>query len=256
LVEELEDEWLNETRAYGTYNSLYGEVKIPGIEGLKYRANIGLNYRQSNDGSFTGEGINATNPTTLSTAAVGNSHTYQWAIENLLTYDRTFAEKHNVNVVALYSVEQSTFHSSRITARDIPTSAFQFYNLGHAADEITVSPNDQNYWQSGLMSYMGRVMYSYDDKYMLSATVRSDGSSRLADGHEWHTYPALSVGWNIGREAFMQDVNAINMLKPRAGFGQTSNQAVDPYQTLGALSTRPYNFGNDNYVTGFYVNQL
>src|SRR5690606_16198139 len=124
LVEELEDEWLNETRAYGTYNSLYGEVKIPGIEGLKYRANIGLNYRQSNDGSFTGEGINATNPTTLSTAAVGNSHTYQWAIENLLTYDRTFAEKHNVNVVALYSVEQSTFHSSRITARDIPTSAF------------------------------------------------------------------------------------------------------------------------------------
>lgn len=256
ILEGLEDQWLSETRAYGTYNSLYGEVKIPGIEGLKYRANVGLNFRQSNGGAYTGQGINSTNATTVSTASVSNSHTYNWAIENVLSYDRTFAEKHNVNIVALYSSEQTKFNRSRMAAMDIPTDAFQFYNLGHAAGEITVAPGDQQYWKSGLLSMMGRVMYSYDDKYMLSATLRSDGSSRLAEGHKWHTYPALSAGWNIGRESFMQDVTPISMLKLRVGYGQTSNQAVQPYQTLGALSTRPYNFGDDNYEMGQYVNQL
>jgi len=256
VVENLQDEWLSETRAYGTYNSLYGEVKIPGVEGLKYRANVGLDYRQSHGGGFTGEGVNNTNPTTPSSASVSNSHTYHWAIENLLSYDRIIAQKHMINAVALFSTEQTQFNSSRMAARDIPASAFQFYNLGYAAGEITVDPSQQNYWQSGLMSYMARVMYSFDDRYMLSATLRSDGSSVLAEGHKWHTYPAVSAGWNIGTEPFLQNSNVINMLKLRVGYGQTSNQAVNPYQTLGLLSTRPYNFGDDTYSTGYYVNQL
>jgi len=256
VVEGSRDEWLSETRAYGTYNSLYGEVKIPGVEGLKYRANVGLDYRQSHGGGFTGEGINSANPTTPSSASVSNSHTYHWAIENLLSYDRIFAQKHMINAVALFSSEQTRFNSSRMAARDIPSSAFQFYNLGYAAGEITVDPSQQNYWQSGLMSYMGRIMYSFDDRYMLSATLRSDGASVLADGHKWHTYPAISAGWNIGSESFLQNSNLINMLKLRVGYGQTSNQAVNPYQTLGLLSTRPYNFGDDTYSTGYYVNQL
>jgi hypothetical protein len=106
------------------------------------------------------------------------------------------------------------------------------------------------------MSVMGRVMYSYDNRYMLSATLRSDGSSRLAPGFKWHTYPAVSVGWNISREAFMNNVTAINNLKLRAGYGQTSNQAVGVYSTLGRLDTRPYNFGSTGYATGYFVNQL
>jgi hypothetical protein len=91
---------------------------------------------------------------------------------------------------------------------------------------------------------------------MISATVRSDGSSRLAEGHKWHTYPAVSVGWNIANESFMQSIKAINNLKLRVGFGQTSNQAIAPYATLGLLSTSPYNFGPSTYSTGYYVSQL
>lgn len=256
VLNDVKDEWLSETRAYGTYNSLYGEVKIPGIEGLKYRVNVGLNFRQSNGGSFTGAGINSSNPNTLSSATISNSHTYNWAVENLLTYDRTFNGKHNINVVALYSKEQSKYNRSHIRAMDIPSSHFQFYNLGRAADEIVVDPNQQQYWMSGLSSYMGRVMYDYDGRYMVSATLRSDGSSRLASGHKWHTYPAISAGWNIAKESFMQGVDLINSLKLRAGYGQTSNQAVDPYKTLGLLATRPYNHGDDVYETGYYVSEL
>ena len=254
VVNNLHDQWLNETRGYATYNAIYAEVKIPGIEGLKYRANLGMDFIQNNNGNYTGVGIGSSTPTTVSTAGVSNSQVYHWTIENLLTYDRTFAQKHSLNVVALYSAEQSKYNSSSMSAKDIPADAFQFYNLGQATGEITIG--NGNYSLSGLNSYMGRVMYSYDNRYMLSATLRSDASSRLAPGYKWHTYPAISAGWNITNESFMNGITAINMLKLRVGYGQTSNQAVNAYQTLGVLSTRPYNFGETNYATGYYVSQL
>jgi TonB-linked SusC/RagA family outer membrane protein len=256
VVEGLGDKWINQSKALGSYNTLYAEVKIPGVEGLKFRTNLGLNFRMSNDGSYTGEGIFSDSPTNLSTASVSNTLTTNWVSENMLTYDRTFSDKHRINVVGMYSAEQTQYNRSYMAARDIPADQFQFYNLGRADGEITVSPDEQKYELSGLMSYMGRVMYSYDDRYMLSAAVRSDASSRLAPGHKWHTYPAISAGWNIKKEAFMDGVNLIDALKLRMGYGQTSNQAVSPYATLGLLSTRPYNFGSEGYTTGYYVSSL
>ena len=88
--------------------------------------------------------------------------------------------------------------------------------MGQSLGEITVDPNGQSYNLWGLTSLMGRIMYSFDNRYMLSATLRSDASSRLAPGHQWHTYPAISVGWNIANESFMREVGWINSLKLRA----------------------------------------
>lgn len=256
VVEDLKDEWLSETRAFATYNNIYGELKIPGVEGLKYRINLGLNFRQTNDGNFTGKGVTSSNPETPSKASIANSHNFNWAVENLVTFDRTFAQKHQVNIVAMYSAEQTKYNSSNISVKDIPASSFQFYNLGHAVGDITINPDYQNYQLSGLMSWMGRAMYAYDNRYMLSVALRSDGSSRLAEGRKWHTYPAISAGWNIGNESFMQNVALINAMKLRVGYGQTSNQSINPYATLGRLSTRPYNFGDDTYAVGYYVSEL
>lgn len=255
VVEDLRDQWLSETRGFASYNSVYGEVKAPWVEGLKYRINLGLDYRQSNGGAYTGEGVTSTNPNTESIASISNSHTYHWLVENMITYDRSFGGKHNINAVALYSAEQNRFNRSRLVARDIPADNFQFYNLGQAGGEITIAPGEQWYEVWGLMSWMGRVMYSYNDRYMVTATLRSDGSSRLAEGHKWHTYPAVSVGWNLSQESFMQGITPINFMKLRVGYGQTSNQAVNPYATLGRLDTRPYNFGNE-FATGYLVSEL
>ncbi|GHT38109.1 SusC/RagA family TonB-linked outer membrane protein [Bacteroidia bacterium] len=255
-LNDLKDTWVDQTKALGSYNTLYGEIKIPGVDGLKYRLNVGLNFRMSNGGAYTGEGINNSNATNPSTASVSNSLTTNWAVENLLTYDKTFADVHQINAVAMYSAEQTQYNRSRMAAKDIPSEQFQFYNLGHAEGEKTIAPDDQEYRLSGLLSYMGRVMYSYDSRYMLSATVRSDASSRLAPGHQWHTYPAVSAGWNIKRESFMDAVDWLGNLKLRVGYGETSNQSVDPYATLGRLSTRAQNFGPDGYATGFYVSTL
>ncbi|RZK21324.1 MAG: TonB-dependent receptor, partial [Hymenobacter sp.] len=77
-----------------------------------------------------------------------------------------------------------------------------------------------------------------------------------APGHKWNAYPAVSIGWNVAKESFMQGIEAVSMLKLRAGYGVTSNQAVSPYSTLGLLATRPYNFGPTDYQTGLYVSQL
>lgn len=254
-IENLGNKWVDRAKGFGSYNTFFGEIDIPGIEGLKYRANVGLNYRTTNGGAYTGEGVFSSEAGTPSTASINNSSHTQWTVENLLTYDRTFAEKHNVNVVGLYSVEQINYNSSHVSALNIPDDKFQFYNLGHATGEITVNPNNQDYYKTGLMSWMGRVMYDYDGKYMLSATIRTDGSSRLAPGHKWHAYPAISAGWNVKRESFLSDVSWLDLLKVRVGFGQTSNQSVAPYKTLGQLSTRPYNFA-DEFVMGYYMSEL
>ena len=255
-VERDKDVWLSENKGFGSYNTLFAEVKCPWIEGLSYRINVGLNYRTSKSGSFTGTGINNKDANAINGASIGENQTRNWAVENLLSYDRIFAEKHNVNVVAMYSAEQTRYESTGASADGIPADYFQYYALDKATG-ANVNVNNYNYWQSGLVSWMARAMYSYDNKYMLSLAVRSDASSVLAKGHQWHTYPAVSAGWNIARESFMENVKWVDNLKLRVGYGETSNQAISAYKTLGGLGIRNYNFGDGtNHKAGYYVNSL
>ena len=252
-VERDKDVWMSENKGIGTYNTLFAELKCPWIEGLTYRINVGLNFRSSKSGSFTGTGINNKDANAVNSGSIYENQTRNWAVENLLTYDRTFAEKHNLNVVAMYSAEQTTYEQTGASAQEIPADYFQYYALDKATGQANLT--GYNYWQSGLVSWMGRVMYSYDNKYMISAALRSDASSRLAKGHQWHTYPAVSAGWNIARESFMENLTWIDNLKLRVGYGETSNQSINPYSTLGGLATRNYNFGS-TYKSGYYVNSL
>ena len=244
----------NESNNVASYNTAYVKVNFPWIEGLSYKLSGGYNYRNTKSGSFTGIGVNGS-ATNNNSASWNYNETRNWTIENLLTYDRTFAEKHHLNVVGLFSAEQTTSQGQGLNGKNIPNELFQWYNIGSClASDITVGGG--SYTQTGLVSYMGRVMYTYDDRYMLSAAVRSDASSRLAPGHQWHTYPAVSVGWNIHNESFMAGTRGwLSELKLRVGYGETSNQAIGAYSTLGRLSTRPYNFG-DTYATGYYVSTL
>lgn len=252
----IQDKTLSDSRSFSSANNAYLEFSFPWIEGLKYKANLGLNFRYNGSGSFTGRGIGSGTSDTPSTASLGHSLTTHWTIENLLTYDRTFNHKHHLNVVGMYSAEQQKSTNTSMSGRDIPADYFQYYNIGQSLQEITVSPTGQSYQLWGLISYMGRLMYTYDDRYMLSAAVRSDASSRLAEGHKWHTYPAVSVGWNLHNEKFFKSLlNTVDQLKIRLGYGETSNQAVSPYKTLGSLGTRYYSYGEE-YDLGYYVSSL
>ena len=254
-VNDLGDQYSNQKKVFGSYNTFYGEAELPYVKGLKYRINVGLNFRHQNNGNYTGVGVFSGTPTANSNASITNSLSTNWAVENLITYDKIFAEKHSINFVAMYSAEENMYNSSNLGAKDIQSDHFLYYNLGRTDSPYTVDPSNQGYQKSGLISYMGRVMYSYDSKYMISATVRSDGSSRLAEGHKWHTYPAVSFGWNVRNEAFMESLDWLDQLKVRAGYGETSNQSVDPYKTIGLLGTSAYNFGGKN-TTGMRVTEL
>lgn len=243
----------NEQLDFGTYNNIYGELQIPWISGLKYRLNVGLNYRSARDGNFTGQGVFNYNPLNPSTASYNSSNQKDYVIENQLIYDRTFG-KHQVNFVGLFSSQNTEFDNVGLAVRNVPDETSLWYNLDAALSE-DITSYGTDYSSTGLLSYMARALYQYDNRYMLTATVRSDGSSRLAPGRKWVTYPAVSVGWNIGNEAFMQDVDWVNLFKLRAGYGETSNQAIAPYSVQGRLGQVNYNFG-DNFATGYFVNQL
>lgn len=253
----LGDAYIDLTRSYSSYNSIFAEMRIPGVEGLKYRINLGLNFHQHDYGTYTGTGVFSGTASNASSASISNTKQIGATMENLLMYDRSFG-KHSISAVGLYSVEQNTYWYSSASASHLPSDAFQFYNLSYVlADQNgTSTVGGGSYWQTGLLSYMGRIQYSYDNRYMLSASFRSDASSVLAPGHQYNSYPAISVGWNMKNEKFLSNVTLIDELKLRAGYGHTSNQAINPYQTLGALTTSPYNFGPTGYAMGYYVTQL
>lgn len=254
---------LARTRRLRTFNSLYGEWSIPWIKGLKYRLNVGLDYSQQQNDNYSGikTFVNNNTDPTKSTGTVGSAMNYRWTIENLLTYTKTVG-KHRFDLTGLFSSQKDHAQSNSTTALGIPSDDIQNMNLGLAGGAITATGS---FAEQGLVSYMGRLNYAYDNRYLLTATVRRDGSSVLSPGHQWYTYPAFSLGWNIMNEKFANSwSNLFSNLKIRGGWGITSNQGVAPYSTLGLLSTNNntgYNFGQgaagqqNVYIVGTLANQ-
>ena len=156
VVESLEDRWLSENKGFGSYNTLFAELKCPWVEGLSYRINIGLNYRSSKQGNFTGTGVNNTNENAANSGSVYENQTRNYAIENLLTYDRTFAEKHSLNVVAMYSAEESAYEQTGAAVQEIPADYFQYYALDKATGQSNLTGYGYN--KTGLVSWMARAM--------------------------------------------------------------------------------------------------
>lgn len=233
------NDWVDRITRIKTFNALYAEYEF--IPGLKYRFNLGLTFTEEEDDQFQASddstGVNPSffRPGETSFASVNHQPSWEYTAENLLTYDKAFG-KSRLNFTGLYSDQQYHQHNTYISQTGLNDNFTQFYNLGLANPAVppTVSGNELSW---ALLSYMGRINYVYDNKYMLTVTGRADGSSRLADGHKWHDYPAVSAGWNIGDEKFMSSTaHWLSSLKLRAGFGQTSNQSINPYQSLGLVS--------------------
>ncbi|KAB7729946.1 SusC/RagA family TonB-linked outer membrane protein [Rudanella paleaurantiibacter] len=243
-------------RRITTFNSLYGEVRI--LDGLKYRLNVGLDFRQENFGQYLGPNtiINAgsTLPTQNS-AAVQNGEAYRYTIDNILTYEKVFAEKHRLTFTGLYGVQQDRSFTNRVEATGLPADYIQYYNLNLASGTPVVPAGGANsFSRSGLVSMMARVNYVFSDRYLLTATFRRDGSSVFPEG-TWLNYPAFAVGWNISNESFLKNNAYISNLKLRAGYGVTGNQGIPAGATRGSLATNRYNFGTTN-VLGYFVSTL
>ena len=228
----------NHTRGFLNNDIVYAELSP--FEHLKYRFTVDYNFSQSLQGVYNGINGGSILTVAKTNASTTNNYSYRLSQEHLLTYDNTFAAKHHLNVVAAFSTEKSHTENSNLSATGIPLDAMQNTNLSFG----TFNADGGTWIETGLISYIGRVNYAFNNKYDLTATIRADGNSALADGHQWTNYPSIGLGWVISNEPFMQRFGFLDNLKLRAGYGQTSTtSSASPYNTLGRLSSVKYQYG-------------
>lgn len=237
----------NRTR-YNTFTIAYAEAQF--TPHLKYRFNGGVELTPETYGDFYGSTTfqNLSGP---STARNSNYDYRNFTLENLIVYENTFAENHHVTGTGLFSYQQDNKYSTTLTYNSILADNVQYYNPELGAN----FKGTGEYSKFSIVSFMGRINYDYKSKYLLTLTMRSDGSSTLAPGNKYHLFPSVAVGWNISEENFMKQNNAVSSLKLRVGYGTVGNAAVSPYQTLGGLAIINYNYGTTN-VTGTYPNNV
>jgi len=243
-------------RRYQFQHNLYGELKI--TKDLRFKTTFGFGWSQTFSSNYTGPNtvFNTNSTTAGSNLSQVNAEGWQYTVNNSLDYIKTFGGKHRLQVLALQEVQKNHFQQQQWNGQGVPADFIQDFNW-QLVNTVTAQPGQFN--ESGLIGYMGRAIYSFDDKYLVTATVRTDGSSVLASGNQWITYPAISVGWNVDRESFLENIDFISSLKLRAGWGISSNSGINPYTTLGSLTSNFYNFGPGttvgvNYQNGYIVN--
>lgn len=238
LAEIVKGAQVDQRKKYRIFNSLFAEVKI--IDGLKYRVNFGPDFAIERGGRFIGAQTNARKGGEPQ-AAIYNQYGFNWTLENILTYNKSFADKHNFAVTALHSIQREHFEANTISVQGVPAETQQFYSVGNANSVLGVG-SVLIPWT--LNSYMVRLNYDYNDKYLLTVTARRDGSSRFGDNTKYGTFPGIAVGWNLSNENFLRGVNWLDQLKLRASYGVVGNQGVSPYQTQGLLGRTIYAFDN------------
>lgn len=219
----------------------FAELNLNGLtKGLKYRFNVGYNFVPGRTDSYTGRLAN----NLVGSGSANNSEYNTYTMENLLLYDRSFGKSH-VNFTGLYSQQESNYLSSGAGASGFVNDVLTFYNLGAGT-----TPSVSSYAsRSARRSQMGRLNYAYDSRYLVTLTVRRDGSSVFgANTDKYGWFPVAGFGWNVSNEKFMQGITAINSLKLRASFGRTGNEAISPYATTTTDGTVRYPFEGAVYT--------
>lgn len=233
------------------FASIYAEASI--TKDLKYKFLFGPDIRYRTRGVFEGQYTN-TRKNGSPAAEYEDMRNFGYTMENLLTYNKTLNEKHQIGITLLQSIQSSKYQRHYTSVEALPYESQKWYNLSTAA---TVRAKQSRLEEWALASWMGRVNYTFAGKYLLQATIRSDGSSRLAPGKKWTNFPGLSVGWRIADEPFMANTNFISDLKLRASYGEVGNTSVDPYQTAGRLTSTPTEYSWDEApALGFGLNEI
>ena len=243
---------INERTILRAFGSFFAELQL--MKGLRIRSIFGpdiRNYRngqfQSAESSLRGGG----DPSSTNYVNYNQSQQASWTLENLLYYDRDLNENHSIGITLLQSSSSWKDENSGMTAIDVPYDNQLWYNIG-STNKGALEGWGSGYSKRTLLSYMGRLNYSFKDKYLLTASGRWDGASVLAPGYKWDFFPSAALGWKLDQEQFLKNVAAIDELKIRVGVGTVGQQSIRPYQTQGTLVRLPYVFGSvpsAGYVT-------
>jgi TonB-linked SusC/RagA family outer membrane protein len=226
---------------YGLMMNPY--ISLEPIKGLVVRSQFSLNARFRMSDSFSPKFfIDNLEQNTESKAERKSYNWIDWNWTNTANYMKTFDKKHNLNFMVGFTMERFAEYNLVGSREGIPSNHPDLHYVN--AGTINPQASGTNIYNS-LMSYLGRVMYNYDNRYYVTGSVRVDGSSKFPSGNKYATFPAASVAWRISEEAFMKDQSFISNLKLRAGWGRVGNQSIDPNAYLNLIGAGDYVFGPD-----------
>ena len=232
-------EQINDHRKrYGGTGTLFAEWEI--IEGLNYRISLngGIQDYRRNYYLPSYVDMDASRAPRIAQASNNTDNDLDWVIENTLTYQKTFAKKHNLSLLAGYTTQKHSSSNFYGEARNFPNDNIYTLNAGTMYNLYSTES------EYSMVSYLSRVNYIYNEKYLLTASFRSDGSSRFGKNNKWGYFPAVSVAWRISQENFMENISVISDLKLRASYGIVGNNRIGDYSAIGLLSVGYYPTGD------------
>jgi TonB-linked SusC/RagA family outer membrane protein len=231
----------NTMNQFSTVGSLFTTIDV--AKNLQFKTSINADVNTFSNNRFTPSyvSVSPSNGRSFSSANVS------WINENTLTYDNSFAGKHNVNVLVGLTEQKSSFNSSLVTANSFPNDLVPTLNAGI----VTGGNSTRSQWT--LVSLLSRATYNFDEKYFLTATFRRDGSSRFGSNNKWGNFPSASAGWRISQEEFMANVPSVSELKLRASYGLIGNNQIPDYASVGLINSANYILGGGD---GAIINGL
>lgn len=233
-----------------TLGDVYVNINL--APGLEFRSQLGLNVVTRNQREYSGRSLDQISRNQSGTANQNNSKETFWSSENYFTYKKKFGGIHDINAVLGLSWQENNYTFFSANSQNFSTDFFQFNNLGAGAQQNASSSNRNSF---SLNSYFGRVVYSLQDKYLLTVTARADGSSKFGETRRWGFFPSAAVGWRVSEEDFLKNSNVISNLKIRASMGATGNSEIPTYLPDGLLGSYTAVINNTR-VTGIGTNRI
>ncbi len=237
LMDYKEGQYANDTE--NTNINMVFSATVKPIKHLTFHTNFGYTWNDTKRGYFYGsESYQANGGLNRSGKSGSNSYTLTW--NNTLTYDNTFFDNHHVTLDAISEIQKYETDGMSADGKNLDVETLKYHNLVTNTEEKNIGSSYTNW---ALASFMGRIRYDYKGKYLANAAVRTDGSSRLAEGNKWATFISGGVAWRLSEEEFLKDIDWLSNLKLRYAYGTVGNQAISPYSTLAVLSSYGYQFG-------------
>ena len=244
LVDDVDGAVKDNTKATRFFGRLYANWNI--TKDLLFRTTLGVDVRNKRRGyycsanSLDGEGKDSKSL---------KEHTIESGItwENVLTYSKILGE-HDFQIMGGTSTIYKSKEYTLASGKGQTYGGNIYHNLASNTKEVMI---DSYLNEEKLASFFGRVNYKFMDRYILTASLRADGSSLLADGHKWGYFPSVAVAWRMNEESFLKGFDELSNLKLRLSWGESGQSAIDPYQTVGLLGSSTYSFNND-LASGLY----
>lgn len=225
--------------ARNIFISTYADAKLP-VKGLSFRTNFGYNYRNKFEGEYYGRNT-LTGRSQNGSASIMNQHDWDYTWENVLKYE-VQAGKHKFDATGLFSMQQTSQQISEQKGTSFVNDDSEYHNMAGAEENKVLS---SELTETAMLSYMLRLNYNYANKYLLTATGRSDGYSAFGANNKYAFFPSLAGAWNLSSEEFMENTNKwLDLLKIRLSWGSNGNQAIKAYQTLDRLKLTNYIWGD------------